>query len=86
MKVTHVKHRLFTVYIGRPSIYGNPFVVGKDGTRSECIKKFEKFARSNDGILNAIKKLPKDAVLGCHCSPKKCHGDVIVKLWKEMNP
>ena len=25
------------VYIGRPSIWGNPFVIGKDGTRAEVV-------------------------------------------------
>ena len=23
------------VYVGRPSIWGNPFVIGKDGSRAE---------------------------------------------------
>ena len=30
--------------------------------------------------------LPADAVLGCFCKSKRCHGDVIVKLWHEMHP
>ena len=28
------------VYIGRPSIWGNPFVIGKDGTRGEVVEKY----------------------------------------------
>jgi len=86
MKVTHVKHRIHTVYIGRPTIYGNPFIIGEDGTRIQVIKKFEKFARSNEGMLHAIDQLKKDDILGCHCKPRKCHGDVIMKIWKERHP
>lgn len=32
----------------------------------------------------SIQGLPPDAVLGCWCKPKACHGDVIIKLWKEL--
>ena len=28
------------VYIGRPSVWGNPFVIGKDGTRAEVVEKY----------------------------------------------
>jgi hypothetical protein len=29
------------VYVGRPSIWGNPFVIGRDGTRAQVIAKYE---------------------------------------------
>jgi hypothetical protein len=28
------------VYIGRPSKWGNPFVIGRDGSREEVIEKY----------------------------------------------
>ena len=28
-----------SVYVGRPSIWGNPFAIGRDGTRDEVIAK-----------------------------------------------
>ena len=31
------------VYVGRGSPWGNPFVIGKDGTREEVIEKFKQF-------------------------------------------
>ena len=85
MKVTHVKQKIFTVYIGRPSVYGNPFIIGKDGTRAEVIQKFKKYARKNKRVRDAIMALPKNAILGCHCKPKACHGDVIKILHKKFN-
>lgn len=29
------------MYIGRGSVYGNPFVIGKDGDRDQVCDKFE---------------------------------------------
>lgn len=32
------------VYVGRGSKWGNPFVVGRDGTRSECLQLYRALA------------------------------------------
>ena len=82
MRVVNLRKYPYTVYIGRGSKFGNPFLIGKDGTREDVIKKFEVYARKQ--LVNGIAFLPKDAVLGCYCKPKPCHGDVIVKIWKEL--
>lgn len=29
------------IYVGRPSRWGNPFVVGRDGTRAECVERYK---------------------------------------------
>ena len=71
-------------YIGRPGSFGNPFSIDKHGTRDEVIATYEAWARKQPALLEKIKALPEDAVLGCWCAPLPCHGDVIVKLWKEM--
>lgn len=83
MKVVHCKKEKFSVYIGRPSVFGNPFVIGKHGNREQVIKMFEDWARSNNSLLAAIDKLKEDDVLGCWCKPLACHGDVIVRLFNE---
>jgi hypothetical protein len=89
MRVVHCKKEKYTVYIGRPSILGNPFAIGKDGTREEVIKKYEDWLRScivsSTKYANAIYQLKEDDILGCWCAPKACHGDVIIMLWKEMH-
>lgn len=41
MKVVHCKKEKYDVYIGRPSKWGNPFIVGADGTRDEVIQKYK---------------------------------------------
>jgi hypothetical protein len=70
------------VYIGRPSIWGNPFVIGKDGTRDEVIAKFEAYIRTRPDLLAQLSKLAGRDVV-CWCAPAHCHGDVLVRMANE---
>lgn len=67
------------IYIGRPSKWGNPFVIGEDGTREEVIKKYEAWLDSGDGPIGDIEEL-RGRNLVCWCSPEPCHGDVLLRL------
>lgn len=77
------------VYIGRAGKgfsgeYGNPFVVGTDGTREEVLVKYTEYFYSritdqNDPFFWRIKEL-RDKKLVCFCKPKVCHGDVIAEF------
>jgi hypothetical protein len=78
-KVVNARHEPFDVYIGRPSKWGNPFSIGKDGTRKEVIEKYRQFIREHPQILADIEEL-RGKSLGCYCSPLPCHGDVLVDL------
>ena len=78
-KVVHCKREKYDVYIGRPSPWGNPFVIGRDGTREQVIQKYEQWLLTQPALLAALPEL-KGKVLGCWCSPKPCHGDVLVRL------
>jgi hypothetical protein len=84
-KVVHCKRDEYDVYIGRGSKWGNPYVIGKDGTRKQVIQKYERYLlmRRND-LLNDLQEL-KDKTLGCWCFPKACHGDVLIKLIKTFS-
>ncbi len=68
-----------SIYIGRGSPWGNPFILNKDGTREEVIKKFE------DEILPFLNVEPlRGFNLVCFCAPKKCHGHSIYnKLYEK---
>lgn len=81
-KVVHCKRDKFDVYIGRPSKWGNPFAVGKDGTREEVIHKYKEYILSKPELLKDLNEL-RDKVLGCWCKPKACHGDILVLLLEE---
>lgn len=70
----------FDVYIGRPSRWGNPFEIGKDGTREEVIERFrtQLWADIQSGRV-ALKDLAElhGKTLACWCAPAACHGDVL---------
>jgi len=36
----------------------------------------------NPRILDALAELHEEDEVGCWCSPKACHADVVVKAWK----
>lgn len=66
------------VYIGRPSKWGNPFWIGKDGDREEVIGKYSQHLVES-GLINEVGELAgKDLV--CWCSPLPCHGDILLRL------
>lgn len=78
-KIVHCKKEPYDIYIGRPSKYGNPFIIGKDGTRKEVIEKYREWILTQEHLIQGLDEL-KDKVLGCWCSPNPCHGDVLVEL------
>ena len=77
--VVHCKRVVFDVYIGRPSKWGNPFVIGRDGTRDKVIEKYEAYLRATPHLMAALPEL-RGKVLGCWCVPHRCHGDVLARL------
>lgn len=84
MKTTIINYhsgKNYNVMVGRPSKWGNPFVIGRDGTREEVIEKYRKYAIGK-GLDKAAKKELKGKVLACYCKPLACHGDLLVE-WAE---
>ncbi len=76
--VVNVKFQEFDINIMRPSKWGNPFVIGRDGTREEVIEKFKGYLLNNKELIELAKTELKGKRLGCCCSPNKCHGDILV--------
>ena len=86
MKCVHFKREKFDVYIGRPSIWGNPYshkegtlAEFKVSTRKEAIEKYRIYLLNNPDLLLKIEEL-RGKTLGCWCKPKSCHGDVIIEV------
>ena len=83
------------VYVGRAcagwkgSLLGNPFQIGKDGSREEVIEKYRYWlwARMKekgvvyDEIMRLAKRYAEGRriVLGCWCFPQSCHGEVVAR-------
>ena len=86
-KVVHKNKDPYDVYIGRPSIWGNPYS-HKDGTlaefkvstRAEAIEKYRQYFYNNQELMQKSKLELKGKTLGCWCSPQACHGDVIAEF------
>lgn len=68
------------VYIGRPNKWGNPFVIGKDGTREEVIAKYRIWLLAQPEKVEAAKRELAGKDLVCFCAPKGCHGDVLLEV------
>jgi hypothetical protein len=88
MKVVHCKKEKFDVYIGRPSKWGNPYS-HKEGTKAEfkvdtreqAIEAYYYYITEGEGqhLLKDLDEL-KGKTLGCWCSPKPCHGEILINL------
>lgn len=78
-RVVHHKKEDYDVFIGRPSVWGNPFKVGEDGTRAEVIEKYREWILKNPRLLGKLDEI-RGKVLGCWCKPYECHGDVLADL------
>lgn len=81
--------------VDRSSILGNPFHIGKDGTREEVIEKYRvrlwrELKHGNFEITTELERLLWNwidngiLILGCWCVPKPCHVEVIVNCLKWM--
>ncbi len=73
------KARPHDVYIGRPSKWGNPFIIGRDGNRDQVIELYREWVATQPQLLAALGEL-RGKRLGCFCAPQRCHGDVLASL------
>lgn len=67
------------VRIDRKTPWGNPHVVGRDGSREDVCDSYAYDFPSEGGLLHFVPSL-KGKVLGCWCAPLRCHGDFLAEL------
>jgi hypothetical protein len=82
-------------YVGRPSVLGNPFAIGRDGTRDEVVAKYRRWLWAECGkhgeVLAELDRLAEKFInqrgltLVCWCAPKACHADVIASAIEWRN-
>jgi len=68
------------VFIGRPSKWGNPFVIGPDGTRDAVINKYRSWLMGQPELIRMAKRELRGRDLVCFCAPLPCHGDVLLEI------
>lgn len=85
-RAVNVYNSDYDVYVGRNPSYGNtkwgnPF---KDPSipLHEKLRLYEDYIRETPDLWDSLHEL-KGKRLGCHCKPKPCHADILVKLVKE---
>lgn len=86
--VANKKNGALGWYVGRPSPLGNPFHIGKDGTREQVISMYRQWlhVQLSDLLSPAAREFKRicetarkglDVVLVCWCSPLPCHAEII---------
>jgi len=71
----------YDVYIGRGTVWGNPYPIGLEGDREEVLRKYQydfdrRYLRFFENHDHNVKRI-RGKVLGCHCKPAACHGDIL---------
>ena len=68
----------YSVRIDRGSLFGNPFILGKDGNRDAVCDAYRDYYLPNKPSI--LKQLPEieGKVLVCHCYPERCHGEELI--------
>lgn len=84
-RVVHVRDRVpGAVFIGRPGPFGNPFLIGRHGTRAEVINLYRqyvhRFTPAAESLRYKIYRELKGKDLACFCAPLPCHGDVLLEI------
>jgi hypothetical protein len=79
--IVNIRTQKCDEYCGRPSTFGNPYEIGRDGTRNEVVEKFRDYfyKKLQDPTFRAKVLQLKGKRLGCWCSPRKCHLEIIVE-------
>ena len=69
------------VYVGRPTKWGNLFIIGVDGTREEVISKYKQWLMLVEQayLVSYLTEL-KGKDLVCWCAPLPCHADILLEL------
>lgn len=71
------------IYVGRPTVFGNPFS-HMDGTtaqfkvrnREQAVASYEEWLLVQPELVARVKRELRGHDLICWCAPLSCHGDV----------
>ena len=63
--------------IDRTTLFGNPFVTPRDGSRDVVCDLYREHLKADPSLQAALPSL-RGKVLGCWCHPKRCHGGEII--------
>ena len=86
--VVNLRKEKYDVYIGRGSMFGNPYSISKYRTRDMVINWYREwfYNQLKDATFKAEVEKLRGQTLGCYCKPQLCHGDIIVKYLENQEP
>ncbi len=69
------------VVVARPSVFGNPFKLGPDGSRAEIVARYRAYLLDDPELLARARTELAGRDLACWC-PRDgpCHADVLLEL------
>lgn len=73
------------IYVGRPTQWGNPFTIGRDGDRAQVIAKFRTWVHQpeQESLRTSAKRELRGRDLVCWCAPEDCHAYVWLEIVNE---
>ena len=75
------KHPSDAIYVGRPSLFGNPFTVEEHG-HGTAIERYREWIMLPEQAH--IREKARDVLRGqnllCWCAPKPCHADILLEI------
>jgi hypothetical protein len=81
--VVHCRREPYDVYVGRPSKWGNPFMLQQPvdlKQRRMVIAAYRSWLNGHPQLIEDAKKELRGKVLGCWCAPNLCHGEVLAEI------
>ena len=76
-------------YVGRPTIFGNPFLASSESDAQFCVDAYRRWIHrpSQAWIVDMAKKLLKGKDLACWCPlDQPCHADVLLEIANATPP
>lgn len=77
------------VTIARPSRWGNPFVIGRDGDQARCVAQYRRWiaGAGQAGLRAEARRLLRGHNLACWCAPgTPCHADILLDVANRQGP
>lgn len=69
------------VFVGRPSKWGNPFLLAGEHTRDLVCDNYETYLyRDRPDLVDDAKEELDGKDLVCYCAPKRCHADTLLEI------
>ena len=68
-------------YVGRGPYngdFGNPFIVGRDGTLEEVLKLYDAYLDARPDLIARFSELLGKHLV-CYCAPQPCHADILLR-------